>query len=147
MPDFTDYETHPMICPGCGEPMDGHQATGGQAARPPQLDDRGICLECGQLAVYDLVDGILAMRVPTDAETDEMLANPHVQYVIQAVKAAREGVIVWDQAPCGCSLGTGRESGENVMYFRPCNLKCPTYQYFLKKSAAAGSPIEVRDKP
>lgn len=85
---FVDYETEPIKCVGCGEPMDGHLSTRKNQPEPKE-GDLAICSECSTMCVYVEVDGKMAFRHPTDDEMKEFLSDPRVLQCIALVTTAR----------------------------------------------------------
>jgi hypothetical protein len=89
-PELPNYRTGAMVCPGCGTRLDAHLSTQPGCAAPAP-DDATVCAYCSTVAIYTTTGGQLALRRPTDAELDELLADPEITRAIHAVKQQREG--------------------------------------------------------
>lgn len=66
----------PRYCLGCGMLIDAHT----QVAVCPEPGDVSICLYCSQVAIYTQS----GLRWPTDAEHDQIMADPKMQKAIWA---------------------------------------------------------------
>lgn len=81
------YGSDPIPCPGCAVPLFAHLCP----TPPTPGDTATLCAHCSTISMFTIEDGQLALRRPTDAELDGLLANPTVVGAIRAVKQAREG--------------------------------------------------------
>ena len=85
---YTDYDTPPIACPGCGRELNAALATSeGQSG--PSDGSIAVCAACGTISVYTTVDDKLGLRYPTDDEMKIILKDPHVTRVIAVTRLAR----------------------------------------------------------
>lgn len=88
--NLKDFDVEPLRCPACGKEQDGALATTAHSDAPSE-GSVGICMDCGDIAVYTVVNGKLALRGPSEDELLDMLRDPHIQKCIAAVRIVREG--------------------------------------------------------
>lgn len=63
---------------------------GTDAGNPPAPGAVTICAYCSTVSLYTMVDGHLALRLPSDAELDGLLRDEGVQRGIAVVRRIRE---------------------------------------------------------
>lgn len=76
-----------MTCPHCGRVNDQHAHTEGRAT--PDVGDVALCWLCHGLSVYDRGPlGELVQRLPSEAESAEIEADPRITQARRALEAA-----------------------------------------------------------
>lgn len=75
-----------LTCPYCGKAHDRHSAVD-KEPREPKHDDLSLCIDCGKIAVFDLIGQRL--RVPTSAEQAEIDANLDIAFLRAAWRAVK----------------------------------------------------------
>lgn len=71
-------------CPTCGYRTDGHSPVGTAGPIQPKAGDISICLQCGQLLIFELDMIGLRLRLPTTTELDQMRTNSTVEQLLDA---------------------------------------------------------------
>lgn len=77
-----------ITCPTCGRLNELHTHTG-ESRKPPVPGDVSLCIDCNQPAFYVQDGDRLALRLPTDAEYVQLLADPRVRRLMGAVDSAK----------------------------------------------------------
>ncbi|MGF6641795.1 hypothetical protein [Paraburkholderia sp. MM6662-R1] len=64
-----------FVCPHCGKTNDTHDNMRSDAK--PKHGDASLCIGCGQLSVFDLLENCL--RLPSDSESREFDQDPQIR--------------------------------------------------------------------
>lgn len=97
------YET---VCPTCRRPNDSAAHASGEK---PRDGDASICWVCGGIGIFDsTAQG--RMRQPSEDELAEVMANPDVRRVTQAIGLAKSLGVGPTAAAQAAGLDNARES-------------------------------------
>lgn len=73
-----------LPCPTCGYRSDAHAAVGTTGPLQPKAGDVTLCLQCGQLLLFELDMVGLRFRLPTVLELVDLRQNSTVEQLLEA---------------------------------------------------------------
>lgn len=73
-----------MPCPACGYRTQAASGVGTDGPIQPKAGDASICLQCGQLLLFELDMVGLRLRLPTVLELVDLRQDPNVEQLLEA---------------------------------------------------------------
>lgn len=82
-----EYLASPVTCPECGYEMDG--VSGVNGASHPDDGSISLCMQCGKISVFALVeDGKFRLDQPTAEVEREVLEDPEVRRIVALIQSS-----------------------------------------------------------
>lgn len=75
------------VCPYCGHRFDRHT---GEVGTQPKDGDVSVCWKCGAAGIFTFVNGALAIREPTENESQMIAGSKRVRQVQAAIRESYE---------------------------------------------------------
>jgi hypothetical protein len=88
-----ETELHGCSCTECGYKFDLASGVGQAENSAPEPGGISLCIRCGNADVFDEVDGVLTLRVPTPEELESINAD----LTVRAAQIAIRGMRTWSR--------------------------------------------------